>query len=207
MNDLAPVFSCLVERDVQALQRISDALADAWQKRQVYRTETEARFSVLNDASFPTPASKYWQSVREQTVMLDNLTCMSFDMRKNQLALKRAQAKLQAAETDLDREEAQIEIDECMWKVASAEQVASDRVREILMWENLKQELDDGSFDTQDVNAHQFDSMHRQLVNRAQTVTEATPQGELMNIYGPLETMKKAAKKLGVVDVKMVKSA
>ena len=86
MNDLTPVFGCLAESDISALQTISGSLTDAWSKRQVFRIETEARFSVLNDASFPTPASRYWQAVREQTVMLDNLTIMSFDMRRNQVA-------------------------------------------------------------------------------------------------------------------------
>lgn len=198
MNDLTPVFGCLGQMEVQALQSISASLADAWGKKQIYRTETEARFSVLNDASFPTIASKYWQSVREQTVMLDNLTIMSFDMRRNRVALKRAQKALAEAQDDIASDEAQIDVDECLWKVASAEQVARDRVREIMMWENFKNELNDGSFDDKHVNSHQKDSMLRQLNNRAQCITDATPQGEIMNIYGPLETLKKANLQLGL---------
>jgi hypothetical protein len=193
VNDLSPVFGCLATTEVTALQNISDSLAESWAKRQVFRTETEARFSVLNDASFPTQASKYWQVIREQTVMLDNLTIMSFDMRRNQTALRRAQAKLAEATDALDREDAQIEVDELLWKIASAEQVAKDRVREITMWEGFKRELDDGSFDSKQVDTHQKDSMFKQLTNRAQCLTEQTPSGELMNIYGPLETLKKSA--------------
>ena len=124
--------------------------------------------------------------------MLDNLTIMSFDMRKNQLALKKAQAKLAATADELDREEVQIDVDECLWKIATAEQVAKDRVREITMWENFKRELDDGSFDVMNVDAHQKNSMMKQLSNRAQCLTEQSPVGEVMNIYGPLETLKKA---------------
>lgn len=192
MNDLTPVFGCIGTEEVYALQNISNSLSDAWSKKQIYRTETEARFSVLNDASFPTQASKYWQSIREQMNMLDNLTVMSFDMRRNVIALKKAQREFDAATDDIARDEAQINIDECMWKVASAQQVAKDRVREIMMWENFKNELNDGSFDDKNVNTHQKDSMLRQLSNRAQCITDATPQGEIMNIFGPLETLKKA---------------
>lgn len=198
MNDLTPVFGCLAAPDVAALQSISTSLADAWGKRQVFRTETEARFSVLNDANFPTKASKYWQAVREQTVMLDNLTALSFDMRRDQLALKRAQAKKASADV-FDQEEAQIEIDELMWKIASGEQVARDRAREILMWEQLKTELNDGSFNSQDVNVHQRDSLLKQLSNRAMCLSDTASPGEVMNIYGPLETLKKAA---GLLEVK-----
>ena len=185
MNDLTPVFGCLAPTEVQALQTISTSLSDAWGKRQLFRTDTEARFSVLNDASFPTKASKYWQAVREQTVMLDNLTLMTFDMRRNHVALKKAQAKQQD-------EEVQIEIDELLWKIASAEQVAKDRVREILMWDKFKLELNDGSFDANNVDTHQRDSMFAQLSNRAQCLTDASTPGDVMNIYGPLETLKKA---------------
>ena len=192
MNDLAPVFGCLAAQEVTALQALSASLADSWGKRQVFRTETEARFSVLNDAAFPTKASKYWQAVREQTVMLDNLTIMSFDMRRNQLALKRAQTKLANASDALDSEDAQIEVDELLWKIASAEQVAKDRVREITMWEGFKRELDDGSFDSKHVDAHQKNSMMKQLSNRAQCLTDQSPAGEILNIYGPLETLKKS---------------
>ena len=192
MNDLTPVFGCLAPTEVQQLQHISASLADAWGKRQVFRTETEARFSVLNDASFPTKASKYWQSVREQTVMLDNLTILSFDMRRNQVALKRAQSRFIKSTDTLDREDIQIEIDELLWKIASAEQVAKDRAREIVMWEGFKQTLDDGSFDNKQVNTHQKDSMLKQLTNRAQCLTEQTPSGEIINIYGPLETLKRS---------------
>lgn len=191
MNDLTPIFGCLALTEVQQLQHISASLADAWEKRQVFRTETEAQFSVLNDGSFPTRASKYWQAVREQTVMLDNLTIMSFDMRRNQVSLKRAQDKIEKTIHALDCEDIQIEIDELLWKIASAEQVAKDRVREIVMWEGFKHTLDDGSFDSKQVNTHQKDSMLKQLTNRAQCMTEQTPSGEIMNIYGPLETLKR----------------
>ena len=192
MNDLTPVFGCLATQDVQALQAISTSLADAWGKRQVFRTETEARFSVLNDADFPTKASKYWQAVREQTVMLDNLTLMSFDMRKNQVTLKKAQRLLADAQDDIAREEAQIEVDECLWKIASAEQVAKDRAREIVMWQKFKCELDDGSFNSQNCEVHQRDSMMKQFTNRAKCLTEHSPPGEIRNVYGPLSTMQKA---------------
>ena len=37
-------------------------LQDTWMKKQMFRTETEMRFSVLSDNKYPTKAAKYWIS-------------------------------------------------------------------------------------------------------------------------------------------------
>ena len=54
--------------DLKSFNVIIDELRDTWTKKQIFRTETEARISVLQDAKYPTKASKYWQYVREQNV-------------------------------------------------------------------------------------------------------------------------------------------
>ena len=46
---------------------------------QVFRTDTEARMSVLNDIKFPTPASKYYQSLREMNVHQCELANLIYD--------------------------------------------------------------------------------------------------------------------------------
>ena len=60
-------------------KRMVPELQDTWVKKQVFRTETEMRFSVLNDAKYGTNAAKYWQSVREQNPHFENLMMLSFD--------------------------------------------------------------------------------------------------------------------------------
>lgn len=191
MNDLEPVFSVLLKADSAALNKISSNLADAWAKAQIYRTDTEARLSVLNDGKHPTRASKYWQAVREQTVMLDNLTEMSFNMRRNNLELKKAEKRIEESKNDIEAESARIDYDECLWKKASGEKVAHDRVREILMWEKIKTELNDGSFDSMDVNTHQAESMHKHLSFRRNCLTPASSPDEVRNVLGPLQTLER----------------
>jgi len=190
---LTPVFGVLPSEDVANLQSIAAQLADAWAKRQVFRTETEARISVLNDGRHPTPASKYWQSVREQTVMLDNLTALSFEMRRNDLAIRKTRAKLEAATEADGREEIQIDLDELLWKQASAAQVAHDRVREVMQWEMLKNEQveADPSFDTTDPNTHQMVSLQKTLQNRQATLGVNSSQPEILNVLGPLATIER----------------
>ena len=74
--------------DFKSLVDLKDELKDTWHKKQVFRTETEMRMSVLQDAKYPTKASKYWQCVREQNVFLENLMSLSFDARRNEVKLK-----------------------------------------------------------------------------------------------------------------------
>ena len=88
-------------------------------------------------------------------------------------------------------EQIKIDIDECMWIKAQQESVAKDRVREIEHWSRLKKELDDGSFNTKDVNAHQAKSYEKNLINRANTLTPGSSQAEVINVLGPLQTLQR----------------
>ena len=104
----------LVPKDVQFLESVKEELNDTWTKRQIFRTETEMRISVLNDVKFPTNAAKYWQAVREQGVMFENLVTLSFEFRRNEIDLERKQRELETITDELDRAELQVDIDECI---------------------------------------------------------------------------------------------
>ena len=76
----APSLNNLLDpNDVKEFKAMTAELRDTWTKKQMFRTETEARFSVLQDNRYPTKAAKYWQCVREQSSYLDNLMSLSFD--------------------------------------------------------------------------------------------------------------------------------
>ena len=78
-------------QDFKNFVALKEEIKDTWHKKQVFRTETEMRMSVLQDGKFPTPASKYWQCVREQNVFFENLMSLSFEYRKNEVKIKRLQ--------------------------------------------------------------------------------------------------------------------
>ena len=80
--------------DLSLVRELQSELDDTWNKKQMFRTETEMRVSVLNDIKFPTLASKYWQAIREQAVMLENLVMLSFEYRRNDVKLRRKKEKL-----------------------------------------------------------------------------------------------------------------
>ena len=91
----APNLNNLLEpEDVSVFKEMTEELRDTWTKKQMFRTETEMSFSVLNDAKYPTKAAKYWQCVREQNVFLENLMSLSFDYRRNDAKIKWLEKKL-----------------------------------------------------------------------------------------------------------------
>jgi hypothetical protein len=188
LNNLLPT------EDVVEFKGMVEELRDSWTKKQVFRTETEARISVLQDMKYPNKASKYWQCVREQSVFLENLMTLSFDYRRNDIKIKRLEQKLKEEKDELKRELFKVDLDEKTYSKANMELVAKDRMRELKMWSKLKTEFDDGTFNTKDVNRHQLDSYHQIMKNRVETITSGTSQPEVFNAVGQLRTIERVKK-------------
>ena len=193
-DDLKPILAELNEDDSKAVYAIRDELASNWKKKQIFRTETEMRISVLNDAKHPTPASKYWQAVREMSSMFDSLLGLSFDLRRHSLTERRLAQQMEKAMDsgdDMAVEELQITMDEASWAKANMMQTATDRVRELSLWSQIKAELNDGSFNTEDVNDHQAVSYAHRLENRVRALSEHSEPSEVINAAGPLQTLQR----------------
>ena len=191
----APSLNNLLDaEDVSKFRELTGELRDTWTKKQVFRTETEMRISVLQDAKYPTNASKYWQCVREQNVFLENLMTLSFDARRNEVKLKKLKQKLETEKDPIKLELLQIDIDEKTYSVANMQLVARDRMREIKLWSALKKEFDDGSFNTKDVNRHQLDSYAIIMKNKAETLTQGSSQPEVFNVLGQLQSIERVKK-------------
>ena len=197
----APNLNNILEpEDVSVFKAMTEELRDTWTKKQMFRTETEMSFSVLNDAKYPTKAAKYWQCVREQNVFLENLMNLSFDFRRTEVKIKRLQEKLDKEEDSLKRELLQIDIDEKVYGKASMQLVARDRMREIKLWSKFKKQFDDGSFDTKDVNTHQLNSYHLTMKNKAETLTQGSSQPEVFNVLGQLQSIERIKKENGQIE-------
>ena len=191
----APNLNNLLDpEDVSKFKELTGELRDTWTKKQMFRTQTEMEFSVLNDAKYPTKAAKYWQCVREQNVFLENLMSLSFDYRRNEVKIKRLEKKLAEETDELKIELAQIDLDEKRYAKASMQLTARDRMREIKLWSMYKKKYDDGSFDTKDVNTHQLHSYHLTMKNKAETLTEGSSQPEVFNVLGQLKSIERVKK-------------
>ena len=181
----------LEQGDLSAFKGMVDELRDTWTKKQMFSTETEARFSVLQDNRYPTKAAKYWQCVREQSSYLDNLMALSFDYRRNDAKIKWLESKIDKEEDEYKSTKYQIDLDECRFGKASMEKVAKHRMREIKMWSGLKKEFNDGSFNDKDVNQHQLDSYHKMYAGKAKGITNNTSEAEVFNIVGQLRSLER----------------
>ena len=193
-EDLKPILSVLKTEDAQTIIALKEELTDNWTKKQIFRTETEMRISVLNDGRHPTSASKYWQSVREQSAHFDGMMGLSFNLRRNEVKRLKLERKMQKAidkGDDLKQMELRIDLDQNLYQRANMEQTAKDRVREIATWSKIKSELDDGTFDTQNVNTHQATSYSIALKNRVDTLGNSSSQAEVLNALGPLKTLER----------------
>ena len=170
-------------------------LQDTWVKKQMFRTETEMRFSVLSDNKYGTNAAKYWQSVREQNTHFENLMHLSFDYRKNDVEIEKLEHKIiDPNEDKFEKKLAKIELEEKLYGRANMELVAKARMKEISTWSKLKKEFHDGKFDDKDVNTHQAESYTHRLEQQRLTLTPGSSQPEVFNVLGQLETLKRVRK-------------
>ena len=186
-------LSLLSTKEQILLNDISKQVKDNHKKRQIFRTATEMMFSVLNDAKFPTNASKYWQAVREQAVHYEELVRLSFKYRKLLVDLDEKCSFVDIAKgNEFDIRRTDIEIDELEFERELMKEVAQDRVREIQSWHGIMEVLKQAEdFDTEDVDAHQADSYLKILQNKAESITQGTNQAEVFNIVGQLNTLKR----------------
>jgi hypothetical protein len=189
-EDLREIVNVLNEEDANIILSLRDELVDNWHKKQIFRTETEMRVSVLNDAKHPTNASKYWQSVREMSAHFDGLMNLSFELRKNTVEKLRYDRQMEEYTEDpntnrFDIMELEIDIDKNLYDRSCMLQVAKDRVRELSLWSTIKRELDDSSFDSENVNTHQADSLHKYFENRVRSLNDSSAPGEIINAIGP----------------------
>jgi len=186
----------LEKSEASEFKRMVPELQDNWAKKQMFRTETEMRFSVLSDNKYGSNASKYWQSVREQNTHFENLMSLSFEYRKNDVEIEKLKHKI-TEDPNVDPFEkklAKIELEEKLYARVNMELTAKARMREISTWSKLKKEFHDGKFDDRDVNTHQAESYMHNLEQRKATLTPASSQPEVFNVLGQLETLKRVRK-------------
>ena len=194
INPLMPMddhlLNILSEDEVKDFKAMKAELQDTWVKKQMFRTETEMRISVLNDLKHPTPAAKYWQAVREQNVFFEQMVFLSFDYRRNEVEIKKLQKKIAEEKDELEKESLQIDLEQKTFDKASMELTAKDRMRELRLWSKLKDELikEDPNFDKNNVDTHQKDSLPKRLFKTFQFFDKAKDADGAKNIAAQIMT-------------------
>jgi hypothetical protein len=190
-DTLVPMLSSDLE---DKLAGLADELQETYAKRQIWRTQTEMMFSVLDDSKHTTPASKYWQCVREQSVFYEQLVQLTLDYRRNNIAILEIEEKLQGDDLNkFERMNLEVEYDSAIWARDGLQISAKDRMRELDLWSQIKTALVEGNpkFDTENVNTHQAEAYLKRMENRKDTLTSGSQGAEVINVLGPLNTLRK----------------
>ena len=154
----------LPSKEIKKLKAIQGELQRCYEKKQMWRSEVEAKYSVLNKVIHPTPASRYWQSVREQSGMYKELISLAINFQEEQgklelLNIEYGEIKGTSKKSQAQRKIKDAEIKRIEFAIIDMKLQASDRIREILMWEKIKKELvDNNDFDTENFEKHHLET-------------------------------------------------
>ena len=192
----------LTELDLSRLNPLKQELVENFKKSQVFRTRTEMEVSVLNDLKFPSPASKYWQSVREQNVMFTELANLSQEYRKKLVEIKILKRDIETETDELQKELKEIELEKEGFALIQMEKVAQDRIREIEQWSEIKErEAKQMTVEQlEDVDNHQLVSYTQRWIRQAIAMGDNGSPAERQNLLGQLESGLKVCKKNNLLD-------
>ena len=180
----------LESEDLQRLQDLVPELKQAVATRTMFRTPTEARFSVLNDLKHPTPAAKYHQAKLEQVVMFGNLMTLSFDYREALIDLAEAEEKIKSAQ-GFELERLKVKRDRLTYKLAWMRSEAKERFREIEMWSRIKAQLESAaSFDHDNKDTEELQGLAIRYMQELPAALRAGKDvGGAVNIIAQAATM------------------
>lgn len=180
----------LDQKSFNELESLSNELKATFESVQIHRTRTEMEVSVLNELKHPTPASKYWQSVREQNAMAHGVALLSFDYRTEKVRIKILEQSISKEKDDLKRELLQIKLERKQYILKDMERTAKARVREIKDWSEIKQREAQGMSDEElaDVGNHQLISYTRRWINQAIEMGDTGSPSERHNLLGQLNS-------------------
>lgn len=192
----------LTNDDLNVLNPLKDELKETFIKSQVFRTRTEMEISVLNAIKHPTPESKYWQSVREQNVMFNELVMLSYEYRKNIIKIKIMKKKIESESDELKKELLQIEVEKKMFILKNQEKTAKDRIRELKAWSEIKErEAKNMSKEAlENVDNHQLVSYCRRFINQSMQMGTNGSPAERQNLMGQLRSAILKCIELKIID-------
>ena len=185
----------LTKVNEQKLQDISKDLTETWRTDRMWRTETEMRYSVLEDTKHPTKGMKYLQARVEQNVHFTNLMYLACDYDETRGKLMVAEAELEILEKEQTSKmnsgyilQKKAEIQKLQFNIMEMKKAGHHRVREVSTWEKIKKELDDGSFDPNNYDEIQKTGLAQRWANQ---IAAQTTMGKAQNKVGPLSAITK----------------
>ena len=142
---LADLGIVLAKDDLSYIRNVTGELKRAHDHQVKWRSKFIMENGILSDQKFPTPASKWFQCIREELVFWEELVRTGIkysraNINKKKLELKIKQLGNSEMET-LDKELLLLDITEKEFEMINAKRDAKERVREIRHWESIKDKL------------------------------------------------------------------
>ena len=113
---------------------------------------------------------------------------LQFEYRRNQVKRKQLSKEIENESDALEKELLQIDLEQLDWLIKSQQLDAHHRIRELEHWSRIKEELNDGSFDTKDPNTHQMVSLPKRFEHDFKSITAGASVGEVRNAVGLHQT-------------------
>lgn len=193
--------SLLTRGDFDSLKAMAGELQETFEKTQVFRTRTEMEVSVLNELKFPTPALKYWQSMREQNVMFTELVSLSYAYRKNLIEIKILERDIADEKDVLERDLLKVTLDQKIFMSKEHERVAKARTRELRDWSEIKareaQQMT--ASDLAEVGNPQLIGYTKRWIKQSIAMGDSGSPAERQNLLGQLRSGILACIKKGVI--------
>lgn len=192
----------ILQKDsIAILRELTLELDHTFDSVQVHRTRTEMEVSVLNDLKHPTPASKYWQAVREQNAMLQGVILLSFDYRIELTRSKLLVNKIQTENHPLKRELLEIKLEKKQYNLKNMRRTATHKIREIKEWSEIKKREAAlmSEEDLADVGNHQLMSYTKRWINQALEMGTQGSPSENSNLMGQLSSAINLCKEKGIL--------
>ena len=204
--DIIRTSSVLQQEDFDFLSSSKDELLSSLNHAQMFRTRTEMETSVLDDIKRPTADSKYWQAIREQAVMFNELVSLSFEYKKRSVKLAQIEKKIatwtKKDGDEFDKQLLEIDVEESQWTLKEQERVAHHRIREMAEWSDIKSQLEPlMGFPKDNPNDHQLTSYAVSWLRRVQAGgldTGSAP--ERINLLGQVISVLRHCETNGVLD-------
>jgi len=196
------INTLLNDSDLRVLNELTAELEHTFNAVQVHRTRTEMEASVLNDVKFPTPASKYWQALREQDVMSQGVTQLFFDYKEATVKIKIIERRMEEEKDELRRELLEIRRDRKVFAIKNIKRAASNKIREIKEWSTIKRREARAMTRSElsNVDNHQLISYTKRWINQVLRAGDSSSVSENNNLMGQLEKGVALCKEKGVLE-------
>jgi hypothetical protein len=198
--DIIEESSILDAVDLRDILDLSEELHDTVEHTQVFRTRTEMEVSVLNDINFPTADSKYWQAMREQSVMYRELVMLSYEYKKNMVEISILERDMDKEQDPLRRDLLKLDIEKRKFILMYQARDAKDRIREIREWHEIKDSLKPNmKCSLTDCNEHQLVSYTVRWIEQFRKSGNTGSLSEKMNLISQLDMGIKTCKERGII--------